>query len=231
MTDLQPKIITDGGQHYDMVEWAGRNTSGIKPFGDRVLVLPDQPATKYGSILLPAVEIERAALAAETGVLVASGDGAWYWNSDRTRKYEGTKPVAGDRVYFERYAGAQYRGKDGVVYRLMDDKSVGGFQVEPEGEPVVEAGPDSHVVEAQALQDAITGTARADLSEAALGEALAQISAARAEREAVIEPKFPRYTVRDGQMLIAFTRQDMTDKAPQFIWFDTEAEARSAGGN
>src|SRR5581483_4523344 len=207
MTDLQPKIITDGGQHYDMVEWAGCNTSGIKPFGDRVLVLPDQPATKYGSILLPAVEIERAALAAETGVLVASGDGAWYWNSDRTRKYEGTKPVPGDRVYFERYAGAQYKGRDGIVYRLMDDKAIGGFQVEPEGGPVAEAGPASHVVEALSLDAATTGPA------------------------ASIEPKFPRYTVKDGQMLIAFNRQDMADKAPDFIWFDSEAEARSAGGN
>ncbi len=96
MTELQPRLITDGNLHYDMVEWGGVNTSGIRPFGDRVLILPDQPATKYGSILLPPVEIERAALAAETGVLVACGDGAWFWNSDRTRKYEGAKPMPGE---------------------------------------------------------------------------------------------------------------------------------------
>lgn len=152
----QPKLITPVGQ-FDLVVWIGRNTSGIQPFGDRVLILPDQASAQIGGIYVPPETIERIAEAAETGVLVAVGDAAWAWNSDRSRRYEGTKPEPGVRVYFERYAGAKFKGRDGLLYRLMNDTSVGGFAFEPEGDPVEMAGPAAHTVEARKLQDAIVG--------------------------------------------------------------------------
>lgn len=152
----RPTLNTPVGQ-FDLVVWIGRNTSGIQPFGDRVLILPDQASSQINGIYVPPETIERIAEAAETGVLVALGDAAWAWNSDRTRRYEGTKPTPGQRVYFERYAGAKHRGADGLLYRLLDDKSIGGFAVPPEGEPVQDAGPETHAVEARRLQDAIVG--------------------------------------------------------------------------
>lgn len=150
----RPTINTPVGQ-FDLVVWAGRNTSGIQPFGDRVLILPDQASGQIGSVYVPPEVIERVAEAAETGVLVAAGDAAWAWNSDRTRRYEGTKPVPGTRVYFERYAGAKHKGRDGLLYRLLDDKSIGGFAVEPEGDPVEVAGPSTAVTESHKLQEAL----------------------------------------------------------------------------
>lgn len=151
----RPTINTPIGE-YDRVEWIGRNSAGIQPFGDRVLVLPDQASIKSpGGILRPPDEIERKTEGAETGVLVAVGDGAWAWNSDRTRRYEGERPVPGQRVYFERYAGAKYVGKDGLLYRLLDDKSIGGLDVPQEGEPVVLGGAAVYAEEARKLQEAL----------------------------------------------------------------------------
>src|SRR5258707_29146 len=127
MTQSQRKLLHTPIGQFDLVAWAGRNTSGIQPFGDRVLILPDQASTMIGGVLVPPEPIERMAEAAETGVLVGVGEGAWAWNGDRSRRYEGIKPEPGARVYFERYAGGKFHGQDGLVYRLMDDKSVGGF--------------------------------------------------------------------------------------------------------
>lgn len=157
MNELSPKLLTPVGQ-FDMVVWPGRNTSGIQPFGDRILVLPDQAASQIGGVYVPPETIERIAEAAETGVLVAVGDGAWAWNSDRSRRYDGVKPTPGTRVYFERYAGGKFHGRDGLVYRLMSDNAIGGFAVEPEGDPVETAGPAAHAVEARKLQEALTGS-------------------------------------------------------------------------
>ena len=157
--ELQPKVLTPVGM-FDIVKWPGRNTSGIRPFGDRVLILTDQASSAtMGGVMIPPEMMERVAEAAETGVLVAIGDGAWAWNGDRSRRYEGVKPAVGQRVYFERYAGGKFHGRDGLVYRLMDDKCIGGLAVEPEGEPVDPAGPTPHQVEATKLQAAITGGA------------------------------------------------------------------------
>lgn len=161
----RPTINTPIGE-FDRVEWIGRNSSGIQPFGDRVLILPDQATIRSaGGILKPPEEIERKSEGAETGVLVAIGDGAWAWNSDRSRRYEGEKPIPGQRVYFERYAGGKFHGKDGLLYRLMDDKAVGGLDVAQEGEPVVLGGAAVYAEEARKLQEALIA-----FSDAAYGE-------------------------------------------------------------
>lgn len=162
MSQMQAKVLTPVGE-FDAAVWQGRNTSGIQPFGDRVLVLPDQATTQtMGGLFIPPETIERIAEAAETGVLVAIGEGAWAWNGDRTRRYEGVKPAPGQRVYFERYAGGKFHGRDGLVYRLMDDKCIGGFAVEPEGNAVTLGGPAAHAVEAVKLQAAITQSVLTD---------------------------------------------------------------------
>lgn len=125
---MKPKLLMTPLGQYEHVQWNGKNTSGITPIGDRVLILPDcAVGVTSGNVHIPQELQERMSMAAESGVLVAVGDGAWFWNSDRTRRFEGTRPTAGQRVYFERYAGAVHHGKDGKMYRLADDKVVGGL--------------------------------------------------------------------------------------------------------
>jgi co-chaperonin GroES (HSP10) len=117
------KVKTELGE-YDIIGWNGKNESGYRPVGDRVLVMPDQ-ASNDGLIRLPDDVVERIALAAETGVIVSLGDEAFKWNSDRSRQFEGEKPAVGTRVYFERYAGGKVLGRDGKWYRCLDDKCIG----------------------------------------------------------------------------------------------------------
>ena len=127
---MSKKVIKTPLGHFDAWEWNGVNESGIRPFGDRVLIFPDQAAAVTpGHIILPDDLRERLTLSAETGVLIAMGEDAWLWNSDRTRKYEGAKPKIGTRVIFERYAGSHHYIDDGRMFRLMDDKCVGGLYV------------------------------------------------------------------------------------------------------
>lgn len=124
------RLMTPLGE-YVPAQWIGANLSGIVPIGDRVLVLPDKaPATSTGGIQFTETQQDRDGKAAETGVLVAVGDGAWTWNSDRSRPFDGTKPEVGQRVWFERYAGSEQYGVDGVMYRLMLDKCIGAIAAE-----------------------------------------------------------------------------------------------------
>jgi len=129
---MQPKLVTAKKRlltplgEYVPAKWSGKNTSGIVPIGDRVLVLPDKaPDKSSGGVHFTEQQQDRDGLAAETGVIAAIGEAAWKWNSDRTRPYDGVKPRVGQRVWFERYGGSVQYGADGVAYRLMDDKVIG----------------------------------------------------------------------------------------------------------
>ena len=122
---MQTRLIQTAKAIYDAATWSGRNESGRTPFGDAVLILPDLAAEKTkGGILFADTTKESQSLAAETGLVVAVGEGAFKWSADRTRPFEGRKPVAGDRIDYERYAGQQILGVDGQIYRLMTDKCV-----------------------------------------------------------------------------------------------------------
>lgn len=127
MTKL-PKIKTDLGE-FDVEPWKGVNESGFLPEGDRVLVLPDQASEQtMGGIYLDEQTRERITAASETGVVVACGPEAFVWNSDRQRRRESEGPKPGSRVFFERYTGGILHGKDGRIYRVMDDKSIGAIE-------------------------------------------------------------------------------------------------------
>ncbi len=107
----------------------GENRSGWQPIGDYVLVRPDTIARKSsGGVELPDDIAERMQLAAITGVIVECGDDAFFWNADRTRKFMGYAPIPGDRIIFEKYAGKPIIGEDGISYRILEDKSIGGIQ-------------------------------------------------------------------------------------------------------
>ena len=113
---------------YEEADWDGVNRSGWRPTSDLVLVLPDQASDKIGKLGLlvqPEDQRDRASLASESGVIIAIGDGAFVWNRDRTRAYEGAKPKPGDRVLYRRYAGQMMKGADGRSYRYMSDNEIG----------------------------------------------------------------------------------------------------------
>ena len=125
---MQPKLVMTPLGQYEPAKWDGKNKSGIRPIGDRVLVLPDAAAEHTsGNVFITEEMQERMSIAAETGILVEMGDEAFKWNSDRSRRFEGAKPEVGQRVYFEKYAGSTHHGRDGKRYRLIDDKCVGGL--------------------------------------------------------------------------------------------------------
>lgn len=125
---LNPKVLTIRRQEYIPAPFFGKNESGCEPIGDRVLVRPDIASSKSGSLDLPDDVIDRAQMASSSGVIVAVGDDAFAWNSDRTRPFTGEKPKSGSRVHFDKYAGVVILGNDGVEYRIMDDKSIGGIR-------------------------------------------------------------------------------------------------------
>jgi chaperonin GroES len=122
---VEPRLIKGIHAEYIPAQWSGTDTSGVLVVGKCVLVLMDEcsPNTS-GNIALPEDVIERMSMAAESGVLVAVSPGAFLLNEDMT-PWAGPKPQPGDRVYIEKYAGKQIKGRDGKMYRIMDYSSIG----------------------------------------------------------------------------------------------------------
>lgn len=122
---MQPHLIKGIHAEYVPAQWSGKDTSGVRVVGKTVLVLMDEcaPATS-GGVALPEDLIEKMSMAAESGVLVACAAGAFLLNEDMT-PWSGPKPQPGDRVYIEKYAGKQIKGRDGKTYRIMDYGSIG----------------------------------------------------------------------------------------------------------
>lgn len=123
---MQPRLLKSSQKHeFVPAEYSGRNESGYQPMGDNVLVIPDQASEQTsGNITLTPEYIERATLAAETGVIVALGTEAFRWIADRSREWAGLKPQVGDRVYVQRYSGQLLLGDDQKIYRIMSDTCI-----------------------------------------------------------------------------------------------------------
>ena len=126
---MQPHLIKGIHADYIPAKWTGTDTSGVRVVGKTVLILMDKCSpTSTGGIDLPADLIEKMSMAAESGVLVAVSPGAFLLNEDMT-PWTGEKPKPGDRVYIEKYAGKQVKGRDGETYRIMDYGSIGATYV------------------------------------------------------------------------------------------------------
>lgn len=128
---MKERLLKSSQKHeFVPARFNGVNCSGYHPIGDHILVLPDQASDmSSGGIAIPAEAVERHTMAAETGVIVAIGDDAFLWNGDRTRKWEGTKPKAGDRIYMQRYSGQVMLGDDGEFYRVMDANCIAAVKI------------------------------------------------------------------------------------------------------
>lgn len=127
---MEAKIIATSLFKYHAADWNGVNESGYMPIDDKVLVLCDTaPEVTAGGIALTPDVVEKQALAAESGVIIACAEGAFVWTGDRTRPYQGRKPVPGDRIRMQRYSGQHYTGDDGKMYRIMDDRCVAAIEM------------------------------------------------------------------------------------------------------
>ncbi len=123
---------------YTMAQFDGVNRSGWQPLCDKVLVLADQSASSLNwtdvngkpiEFVLTDQTQESAAFAAITGVLVAVGPQAFAYDSHRVVTWEGKRPQPGDRVTFRKYAGQMYTGRDGLGYRIMEDRLIDAVEV------------------------------------------------------------------------------------------------------
>lgn len=123
----EDRILKTKDAMFVLRTWDGQNHSGLEPVCDKVLVLVDEMLEKTkGGIIVPGSVQETGSMGSTTGILISVGPQAFIWDSDRTTKWEGDKPIKGMRICFERYAGALYMGLDGKEYRIMQDRSVGG---------------------------------------------------------------------------------------------------------
>ena len=128
---MQPKLLSKTLATYTPAAWTGKNESGIFPIGDRVLVLADEAAERTaGGIEIPQEVTYRMTLAAEAGVVVEIGDGAFKWNSDKVTPFAGRLPTPGVRVCIEKYSGQTIKGDDGKMYRLMESACIGAILTE-----------------------------------------------------------------------------------------------------
>lgn len=124
-------IVTQFGQ-FNLAKWDGTNHSGLQPVSDRVLVMCDQAADMtMGGVYIPDDSKEKMGYAATTGVLVACGPQAFAYDSRRLVYWEGDRPNPGDRVVFQKYSGIEYDGRDGLMYRLMEDRCIGAVELPP----------------------------------------------------------------------------------------------------
>ena len=90
---------------------------GLVPFGPNILIRMDKCATaSAGGVILLDDLVERMDEASVTGCIYAMGDDAF--------RGQQSKPEIGQRVYIEKYSGIKARGKDGGLYRVVDEKCV-----------------------------------------------------------------------------------------------------------
>lgn len=122
---MKERILKTSHGQFELRQWDGKNGAGMVPVGDKLLVRVDPAMSKTrGGVIITDQSAETQTLSSTTGVLIALGEGAFMWDSDRAAEWQGKRPKAGDRVYFQRYAGQEYTGDDGEMYRIMQDKSI-----------------------------------------------------------------------------------------------------------
>lgn len=97
----------------------------LKPFGDRLLVKPDEQPDKIGAIYVPqTVNADNPNYFTMTGIVVDKGQGG----HDEEGQRQPIEAEIGERVMFNRYAGKQVQ-HDGVIHLLMRAPEVLGIVV------------------------------------------------------------------------------------------------------
>lgn len=104
-----------------------KNNSGIVPLQYKVIIKvdPTETVTK-GGVIIPEHAQDRRAFEVTRGDVVAVGPAAF---TDGEQFPEGSpKPQVGDRIWFDKHAGSQVKGREGdIVYRIVEDTDVVGI--------------------------------------------------------------------------------------------------------
>jgi chaperonin GroES len=96
------------------------NKSGIRPVEYKVLVKPEAvEAQTAGGLYIPDSAKEKEKYAKERGDIIAIG--SICFTDPNWLDY----PKVGDKILFDKYAGATVKGQDGEDYRLISDKEIG----------------------------------------------------------------------------------------------------------
>lgn len=126
---MTPKLFKTNLATYIQAEYTGSNPSGWHPLGDKLLVKADSVAdVTAGNIKIPDDIRDRMTMAAEAGVVIAVGDGAFMFDSNSVTPFLGRKPKPGDRIAMGRYSGQLMKGHDGENYRIMSSSEVGAIE-------------------------------------------------------------------------------------------------------
>lgn len=126
---MQPKLFKTTLAEFVQAEYDGTNPSGWAPIGDKLIVKPDEVASKTrGGVELPDDLRDRMTMAAEAGVVVAIGEGAFKYDSNNLTPYMGYRPQPGDRVAMGRYSGQMIMGHDNLRYRIMSSSEIGAIE-------------------------------------------------------------------------------------------------------
>lgn len=97
---------------------------GMTPVEWNVIIAPAEQKKKIGSVYIPDASQERLGLAKQVGRIIAISPLAFNYDAWP----EGTRPPQlGDVVWFARYAGGEFEGADGRVYRIIKDKDIGAI--------------------------------------------------------------------------------------------------------
>lgn len=125
---MQPRLFKTSLATYIQAPYDGTNPSGWQPLGDKILIRPDQVASKTaGGIEIPDDMVDRMTMAAEAGVVIAVGDGAFQFEANGVVPFMGRKPKPGDRIAVGRYSGQLLMGHDNIAYRIMSASEVGAI--------------------------------------------------------------------------------------------------------
>lgn len=103
------------------------NTSGFKPVGARVLILPNivEEKSDGGIIINVGNDLKREELAQINGVIVDMGSTCYH---DQKEPW----CAIGDVVIFGKYSGLFYEGDDEKKYRIINDLDVVAVRVKGE---------------------------------------------------------------------------------------------------
>jgi len=94
------------------------NESGIRPLDLKVLLLPEAPKEKIGSIILADQTKDKEKFAGVRALLLDKGPNAFReWG-------EGAAPELGSTVMIAQYAGLRQKGADGLEYTIANDSDV-----------------------------------------------------------------------------------------------------------
>ena len=97
-----------------------KNTSGLRPAGHRIVVLPIEKERRTESgIVLTDAYADREDMAQVEAWVIAVGPSAW---GDQPISGRWAKP--GDKVLIAKYSGLYWSGPDGKKYRVINDLDI-----------------------------------------------------------------------------------------------------------